>query len=134
MKVKVSVLTLMIFSCFSILPALAVDVGDMVRAGFFAPGPQMISPLSEEVDLSGKAFLEFSWHKYSNDDFEFRLFKGYQMYAANLILKERISVSSIQVSSDKFEDGQVYTWAVKQVFRNGVKSDESFHSFKIIKK
>jgi hypothetical protein len=102
------------------------------------PAPRLLNPILEKVVLSGKVNLDFEW-EISNivaiDHCEFKLYKGYDMYAANLILKEKIPSpqAAIKISSGLFENNQVYTWSVKQVNLAGQKSDPSFCSFKVIK-
>ena len=103
------------------------------------PEPRLIFPITETVVLTGKTDLEFKWggeYAVTVDHYDFRLYKGYNTVEANLLLKEQISsqLNTIKINIDKFEDGQVYTWALKQVSLGGEKSDASFDSFKVIKK
>jgi len=105
----------------------------------FISGPTLLSPTTKDIDLSGKVALEFRWEEantYKTDYLDFRLYKGYDTYASNLILKQRFPVSEypIKVPASVFEIGQVYTWVIVQVFIGGSKSDKSSSSFKIIKK
>lgn len=110
------------------------------RIKFFdsLPGPRLIYPASDKVILGGEDFLEFKWitrDLFDADYYDFRLYKGYDMLAGNLIFKERIpaSDSTIQIKSSLFENGQVYTLSLRVVVTGGQKSDRSFVSFKIIK-
>jgi len=101
------------------------------------PEPRLRHPINETAILNGNDPLEFKWW----DDFIgvrgfiFRIYKGYNMYAANLIHKEDLpaSASSLKIKSDLFADGQVYTWSLIRVSSTGYKSDKSFNSFKVIK-
>ncbi|MDP3142664.1 MAG: hypothetical protein Q8N14_01770 [Candidatus Omnitrophota bacterium] len=103
----------------------------------YVPEPRLTYPIYEEVNLAGD-FLEFRWW---NDIagmryFDFRLYKGYNMYEQDLIYKERLpqDVSSIKIKADLFEDNQVYTWSLLQISLSGQKSDKSFNSFRVFKK
>ena len=102
------------------------------------PPPRLLYPITDKIILTGKDFLEFKWWNDFGltDHYEFRLFKGYDMYASDLIHKENLSVreSSIKIKSEVFQDGQVYTWSLMRVAVNEQKSDKSFSSFMIIKK
>ncbi|MDD5431588.1 MAG: hypothetical protein PHO70_01160 [Candidatus Omnitrophica bacterium] len=103
------------------------------------PQPRLVAPYPEKVDLSGKDYLEFKWiiiDSYTIRNCEFRLYKGYEMYEKNLILKQNIDsdTSSFKVESKVFEEGEVYTWSLKAVSYGGQKSDKSFDSFTVIKK
>lgn len=103
------------------------------------PGPWLLSPTSEKVDLSGKEFLEFKWLQrvlFGIDHYDFRLYKGYNMYGRDLIFKQNVPYtgSSIKVKAALFENNQVYTWSVVRVGDNGSKSEKSFYSFKVAKK
>jgi len=101
--------------------------------------PQIVSPSSDQVDLTGKDSLEFKWIIIDSarvDYCELKLYKGYETLQSTLILKQQISAdtSSFQLKSSTFEDGQVYTWSLKEVSRSGQKSDRVVNSFKVIKK
>jgi hypothetical protein len=92
-------------------------------------------PISDTVFLDADDPLEFRWW---NDSIQTRIFtikvyKGYNMYAGNLIYKNDIPSgdSSVKVDSAVFEDGQVYTWSLIRVSLAGYKSDRSFNSFKV---
>lgn len=105
----------------------------------FHPGATLLYPTTDNIDLTGKEYLEFKWERFhlvQTDYFDFRLYKGYQTTASNLILKQRFSPAEypIKVAASMFEQGQVYSWVLVQVFNSGQKSDRSFSSFKIIKK
>ena len=104
----------------------------------FLPGPLLVYPLGGEVNLSGLDSLEFKWQRDADDTsyFLFRVYKGYNMYEAALIVKQKVTSSYISnsVKSSLFEDGQVYTWSLVRVIFTGNKSDKSSSSFKVIKK
>jgi hypothetical protein len=110
------------------------------NASFYAEaGPMLFSPVTEDIDLNGKVTLEFKWWRVElpwTDRFIFKLYKGYNTTASNLILKQEYSWTEypIKIPASQFEENQVYTWVLVQVFNGGRKSDKSFSSFKIIKK
>lgn len=137
MKIKTAIILIFIFSL--ILPVFAGDIRFSGSFGGFnsPPEPRLLYPIYEIAVLSGKEALEFRWMNdfIQVDHFIFRLYKGYNMYAADVIYKKDISGndSSFKVDSNLFEDGQVYTWSLIQVALGGEKSDKSFNSFKVIK-
>lgn len=102
------------------------------------PEPRLKYPVSDTVILPVNRPLEFRWW----NDFEqtrgyiFKLYKGYNMFAANLILREELppDASSIEIKPELFDDGQVYTWSLARISFSGSKSDKSFNSFKVIRK
>ena len=100
------------------------------------PEPRLRCPINETVVLTGKDSLEFKWwiDVVGLRKFILKIYKGYNMYVANLIHKEDLSpdLSSVMINSDLFEDGQVYTWSLIQISYAGFKSDKSFNSFKVI--
>ncbi|MDD5681580.1 MAG: hypothetical protein PHI59_10130 [Candidatus Omnitrophica bacterium] len=73
-----------------------------------------------EVDLTGQAGLHFEWKSLpkpggGREAYRFELFRGAEeaydrIYNAEL----KPDVYSIEIPSDKFEDGMMYTWRVKQ--------------------
>jgi hypothetical protein len=123
-----------------ILSLFAGSFGMGLSANFFnsSPPPRLIYPITDKVVLTGKDFLEFKWWDDFGltDHFEFRLFKGYNMLASDLIYKEALPAraSSVKVKSEVFQDNHVYTWSLMRVAVNEQKSDKSFQSFKVIKK
>jgi len=102
------------------------------------PEPRLRYPINDTAVLTANEPLEFKWW----DDlvgirgFTLKIYKGYNMYSADLIFKEELpaDASSFKVKSDFFQDGQVYTWSLIRVSYTGSKSDKSFNSFKVIKK
>ena len=99
-------------------------------------GPQLLYPAGDKVDLTGRDFLEFRWvydigHA---DRYIFKIYKGYNMYAKDLIFYEDLASSSasVKVRSSLFEADQAYTWSLVRVHIGGQKSDKSFSSFRVI--
>ncbi|MFA5356883.1 MAG: hypothetical protein WC301_05720 [Candidatus Omnitrophota bacterium] len=103
------------------------------------PGPTLLYPVTDNIVLTGKEYLEFRWIKINiteTDHFDFRLYKGYDTIAPNLIFKQRFSAIEypIRIPVSIFEAGQVYSWVLVQVYTGGEKSDRSSSSFKVINK
>ena len=105
----------------------------------YVPRPQLMYPITEEVDLTGKSQLEFRWspHKGLFMDrryCDFSLYKGYNMVASTLILKERVPYNryNFSISSDAFENNQIYTWSLRAVSFSA-KSQRSYQSFRVTK-
>jgi len=105
----------------------------------YVPPPVLLSPAAEQVDLAGKDTLEFKWSPHEGirgirEYYDFRLYKGYNTVESALILKERLPGDTYQynLASDKFEEGQTYTWTLRQVYSGLLKSDPGQVSFKII--
>ena len=100
--------------------------------------PTLRYPIYETAIITGNDPLEFSWWSdvVGIRGFTIKIYKGYNMYAANLIHKEDLppDADSVKVKSYLFADGQVYTWSLIRVSFAGYKSDRSFNSFKVIKK
>ncbi len=106
----------------------------------FVPEPTLVSPVTDQVDLKGKEALVFEWNPFPGDIvrrdyYDFRVYKGTNRVEDNLIYKEKIGKSTYQVSLDanRFENGQIYTWSVRQVYGGGFKSRKSYQSFKVAK-
>ena len=115
---------------------LSFNVGGLSQS---FPGPDLFYPIADNIDLKGGPYLEFKWRRSDfvyTRSYDFRLYKGYQTIATNLILKRAITTDEypFKVESLVFDPGQVYTWVLRQITLNGEKSDKSFSSFKIIKK
>jgi hypothetical protein len=103
------------------------------------PAPRLLSPVTDDIVLTGKSVLEFKWTQGNLariSHYEFKIYKGYNMLASTLILKQDVASGTypIEVAVSLFEEGQVYTWSLRQVSYGGEKGDRSFSSFKIIKK
>ena len=102
-------------------------------------GPYLIYPATEDITLKGKDFLEFRWGRaggFKLDHYEFKLYKGYEAIASTLIFKQNFPRNAypISIPANLFENNQVYTWSLRQVFMNGEKTGRSYSSFKIIEK
>ena len=113
------------FTFLMIVPVFAVPSSRVVRGP--AP-PQLVFPTSDVVDLKGKDYLEFKWiirNPVFIDYSDFRIYKSYNTYGANLLLKERVlsGKTTLRVKADMFENNQVYTWVLKVVSHGGEKSD-----------
>lgn len=129
-----------------ILIALMITAPAFGRVGLRDDGdyvPQVVltRPTEEKADITGKAALKFEWSPHESapgmrEYYDFRLYKGYDMYENSLIRKERLGpdVCSIDIGSEVFQDGQVYTWSVRQVYDRARKSGRSYKSFTVIKK
>ena len=98
--------------------------------------PRLIQPSQEEVALEGKETLRFRWSSEGNvmwrKYYDFRIYKGYSATASSLIYQKRAQVPQMEVPSNLFSKGQIYTWSVRKVDRRGFKSRRNFASFKII--
>ena len=107
----------------------------------FVPQPRLLEPAREMVDLSGKESLLFRWSSHEQARgfrmyYDFRLYKGYNMLESTLIFKQKVdpTQNAVALSAAMFEDGQVYTWSLRQVYDGYRKSDRSYQSFKVIKR
>ncbi len=103
------------------------------------PGPTLLYPATENIDLKSGPFLEFRWERVNTvwaDHYDFKLYKGYQTMQANLLVKKQLSTDDYPFKLDaaNLEVNQVYTWSLTQVYSDGKKSDRAFASFTIIKK
>ena len=105
------------------------------------PNVPFLSPDDEiTIDLTGKPGITFSWKNSpvpggGRQAYRFKLIKGFKY---DFIVSEELGqdVYSIDVPTDKFEDGVTYSWYVEQ--RDASKNIWSRHdtvwSFKVIKK
>jgi hypothetical protein len=105
----------------------------------YYPAPELWYPVTQDIDLTGEAVLQFKWRRVDQtktDHYIFKLYKGYNMLETNLILKENIAPDQypFKLPKETFEVGQVYTWSLRQVYLNGAKTDIASSPFKIIKK
>jgi len=129
----------MLVSICGLIAAPQAQAGGLSRGGvFYYPAPpRLVYPIYDEVDLKCKESLEFKWinNVFGVRYFEFKLYKGYAMLESTLLLKKVLDYSSdsLKLDSSMFENGQVYTWSLKQIDTAGRKSDRSFNSFKINK-
>ncbi|MDD4895036.1 MAG: hypothetical protein PHW54_06985, partial [Candidatus Omnitrophica bacterium] len=131
--------------CFAVCLALCIFIhdsyGDLFagRRADFMPAEKLLYPITDNIDLTGKDYLEFRWvvtDLVRTDYFDFRLYKGYNTTAPNLIFKKRFSADELpaRVEASLLEVNQVYTWTLVQVFNNGYKGDKSYSPFKIVNK
>ena len=132
-------------AALSLLPAGVVSAQrmadfDIGQSNHIAP-PRIIAPSSDDVDLTGKESLEFKWSPHEGDQvqrdyYDFRLYRGYDMYESGRIMKMRLPPRqwSLIIKSEAFEDGQIYTWSIRQVYTGSAKSRRSFESFRVIKR
>lgn len=131
-------LIIILMSAFASTTALAFYAGRK-KTGMF-PAPRMISPITEEVDLSPKEALLFRWSPYRGGAsaliyFDFRIYKGYEAIESALVYKEKLTArkSNIEISADTFDSGDIYTWSIRYKNKDGTYSPKNFHSFKVIK-
>jgi hypothetical protein len=116
------------------------DMGSEGVNADFVPQPAMLKPYND-VDLSGKNELEFSWSPYEGSRmdrqyYEFKLYKGYQTVEKTLIFEKEVdpNFSGIKIDAGMFEIGQVYTWTLRQAYNSIRKSQKSHAIFKVIKR
>jgi len=126
---------------FAFLIWLILQNNSYARGGAFGinsdsiSGPYLLHPTSEEVTIPKDGSLEFRWERtdaVTTDQYIFKLYKGRNTAKDDLILKKEVSTDEypLALPASQFEDGQVYTWVLQQVFLSGNKSDKSFASFK----
>lgn len=113
----------------------AVETPSMV----YVPPPVLLQPRSGQIDLTGREFLEFKWSSHEGasgfrDFYDFRIYNGYKTVEEALFFKERLTPNTYQynIKADKFRDGAVYTWTMRQVYTDGRKSPLAHNSFNII--
>lgn len=106
----------------------------------FIPPPVLLQPRSDQVNLAGKEFLEFKWSPHEGaggfrDYYDFRVYNGYKIVEETLFFKERLAPDTYQynIKAERFKDGAVYTWTMRQIYTDGRKSPQAHQSFKIIK-
>lgn len=104
------------------------------------PNVQFLSPDDETtVDLTGKPAVTFKWKNApvpggGRDAFRFKLIKGFKY---DFIVSEELTrdTFSIDVPSDKFDNGVTYSWYVEQrdASLNVWSRHDTVWSFKVIK-
>ena len=106
----------------------------------YVPNPRLIYPVSDEVILEGEKPLIFKWSPHESRSlgrrsYVFRIYSGTEMLKPNLIYKETVpgGKHEIEVASDFFEDGETYTWSLRQIYKGIGKSRRSFNTFRVIK-
>ena len=104
-----------------------------------SPNVRYTYPKSESiVDLTGKEELEFTWKKMpipsgGRSAYKFNLYKGFG-YEELVDEKLEDKVYSIKVPVKIFENGETYTWQVKQrSMRSRVWGKDNRWSFKVKK-
>lgn len=138
MKRAVVVFAVLFLTLFLFAQGSYISARGMGRYNDF-PGPQLISPILDNIVLSVGSGVKFKWlcgRMAQIDHYEFRLYKGYEMTADTLIIKNDVKPGDceFELPAESFEVGQFYTWSLKAVFLNGEKGDKSYNTFKIIKK
>ena len=137
---KILFLALILFIATPVFARHARVEGAFNKSGF-VPAPRLVAPVIDTVNLTGKNTLVFKWSSHEGDPlqrlyYDFRLYNGYNMVGSSLVYKKRVSARefSIILKSDLFQNGQIYTWSVRQVYDSIRKSRRSTDSFKVIKK
>lgn len=138
MKNKVEILVTIAFVLLFVMPILARDFSSNSARPFDKPlEPHLVYPVNDVVSVTQDDLVFKWWHaSIGIDRFEFNLYKDSDMVNDNLIFKQVLpfNISSLSLSANMFENNQVYTWSLRQVANNGVKSDKSFITFRVIKK
>ncbi len=121
---------------------VGVGVGNIGwgSGGYYdAAAPMLLAPISEVVDLTGQETLVFRWSPFQGRldrrrFYDFWIFEGREQLEKFRIYKKRVPADEYEVLLDArmFEDGKIYTWAVRQV-TYGTKSDWSYSSFEVIR-
>ncbi len=122
--------------------ALFAGEGDAFEErGDYTPVPRLIAPTTEKVVITDVKELEFTWSPHegrrgNREYYDFRLYQGYRLVEKALIIKRKVDpdVYRTGVSASSFNDGQVYTWSLRQVYDGLHKSARSTASFMVIKK
>lgn len=138
-------LVFLILAAFFLFLPLSIQNTRLVNAcevnDDLAPEPWLLEPVSETVDLIGKDTLTFKWSPFQGTlllrkCYDFRLYKGYQTLESTQVLKKIVDpkVYAVVLDANLFEDGQVYTWTLRQIYCDIRKSDAAYNSFRVIKK
>lgn len=97
--------------------------------------PRLAYPINPEVTVTGES-LEFKWWpgEIGISEYHFTLYKGGGPFGDIVADKKVFSnVSSVAVDANLLEDGQVYTWTLRQRADDGIWGDMSSNTFKVIK-
>lgn len=133
-KIKLSAAIFLILSAIALLFTNTVVFGRSNTADI-PEAPRLVYPINPEVTITGDS-LEFKW-QHANigiDHYEFVVYKGGGSSGENLFEAHLpFDASSMVIPSASFEDGQVYTWTLRQVGDNGLKSEKSFNTFRVTK-
>ena len=123
------VVLVMVFCAMSPLCAGGRKMGDL-------PAPRLVTP-TDNADITGKDSLLFRWTTEGDRSglsyYDFRVYKGHETIESGLILKEQVPAgkTDFSVSADKFENGQIYSWSVRQI--GSRKGRSNYSIFKISK-
>lgn len=104
------------------------------------PAPKLLTPVTDVVDMSGRAFLRFQWEAQESDYpvwyYELRIYSGTDMTGAALITAKRTSerTTALLIPTDYFKDGKTYIWSVIQVSPGPVFSPLAVHYFEARKR
>lgn len=134
MRLFTSLVLLLCLGCFS--PYSYAMPKFFLRSDRSSP-PTLLYPTTNDINLEGKDLLVFRWETTDiaeTDHYELRLYNGYDTTVTGLIMKHNISTTPAKIPAATFSEGRVYTWSLRQVFRDGKKSDYSYGSFRVIKK
>ena len=103
--------------------------------------PKLLYPNDITVSISANERVRFQWALSAGplvqiDYIEFSLYKGRDLTEQNLIFKKQLSRLDYTIKAPPhiFEDNQVYSWRIRQVFLRGDKSNEQSAMFKILKR
>ena len=130
---------ILVLSLAMLFLATAVSAGNFAGRSIYPlrSAPRLIEPRSEVVDLKGRDSLRFYWSREGDSTkrkyYDFRLYKGYQTVEDTLLYQENISQNEVWLDQAIFDDGQVYTWSVRQVDRRQYRGRRNFASFRIVK-
>jgi hypothetical protein len=140
MKIRILICLLILTLSPGLLYAFGFGAGRRLERES-VPEVRLISPVTDEIDLTGKTTLEFKWSPHEGDAtqreyYDFRLYKGYDMLESTLILKKKLynNESGMVLPAEMFETGQVYTWSMKQAYSGIQKSHRSYSSFKALRR
>jgi len=103
--------------------------------------PFLLNPLPGDYYTGGAEKIEFKWRPQTSasgisDQYDFRIFKGSALNDENLMWEDTLEGDRYQynMDSERFQDNEVYTWAIRQAHDDSTKSDWSVVTFRIIKK
>jgi hypothetical protein len=131
----VILISLLIFGSYPETLAQRIGFGSRSERGYI-PSPRLIEPVGETLSLFGKKNVTFKWSPHERRSmgryYVFRLYKGYDMVGTALLKKEKIDVHTMEIDAALFQEGEVYTWSVRQEDGGFGKSDRSFYSFRAV--
>jgi hypothetical protein len=132
---------LIVLVCLSILflgtQAQGMVSGNALRTGH-VPRPRLLKPTADVVRLADGPLI-FMWSPHeglgrARKSYDFRIYNGYEMIEDTLIFKEKVPGNRhvLEVSPGLFQEGKVYTWSLRTVYKGVGKSSRSSSSFTII--